>query len=263
MTTSRTILLAVALLAQNIQLPAAASGPLRVIISGGFANAYHAVLPEFERTTSLMVTTTSGASQGNGPDTIGAQLRRGVSADLVIMSREGLEALVAGGRIASGRIVDLARTPTGIAVRAGAPKPDISSVDALTQTLLRAGTVALPGSTTGIYLTTMLFPRLGIAGRITTKVTARGADAVALVAAGDAALAIQPASELLHAPGVDYVGPIPREVQFISVFSAGVVAGADGAAAATRLIAYLTSTAASPAIVAAGMEPVPADVSKR
>src|ERR1700676_3356620 len=103
-----------------------ALGQVKVIMSGGFASAYRSALPEFERTTGIAVTTGSGASQGNGPETIGAQLRRGVPADMVIMSREGLNDLIAGGRIVAGTDVDLAQTPLGVAVRAGAPKPDIA-----------------------------------------------------------------------------------------------------------------------------------------
>jgi len=94
---------------------------VKVIMSGGFATAYRSALPEFERTTGIAVTTGSGASQGNGPETIGAQLRRGVPADMVIMSREGLNDLIAEGRIVAGTDVNLAQTPLGVAVRAGAP----------------------------------------------------------------------------------------------------------------------------------------------
>ena len=113
-------------------------GQVKVIISGGFAPAYREVVPEFERTTGISVTTASGASQGTGPDTIGAMLRRGEAADLVILNRQGLAELTAEGKIVAGTDVDLAETLIGIAVRAGRPKPDISTVDAFRQTLLRA-----------------------------------------------------------------------------------------------------------------------------
>src|ERR1700740_2685501 len=106
----------------------AASAQLKVMISGGFSGPYEKLLPEFERTTGIKVTTGSGSSQGNGPQTIGAQLARGAAYDIVILSREGLTDLIAAKRIAAGTDVDLARTPIGVAVRAGAPKPDVSSV---------------------------------------------------------------------------------------------------------------------------------------
>ena len=227
---------------------------VKVIMSGGFATAFRAALPEFERTTGIAVTTGSGASQGRGPETIGAQLRRGAPADMVIMSREGLNDLIAEGRIVAGTDVDLAQTPLGVAVRAGAPKPDIGTVAAFKQTLLNAKSIAVVGSTTGIYLTTTLFPRFGVDSNA-VKVTARGTESAAMVAAGDAELVVQPVSELLPMSGLDFVGPIPSEVQYISVFSAAVVTGSKEVEASKRLISFLASEKASVAIKQAGMEP--------
>src|SRR5262244_609771 len=126
-----------------------ASAQLKVIISGGFSAPYQQLLPEFERKTGVKVTTGSGSSQGTGPQTIGAQLARGVAADVVILSREGLTELIAAHRIAAGTDVDLARTPLGVAVRAGAPKPDVSTVEAFKQVVLKAKVVAVPSSTSG------------------------------------------------------------------------------------------------------------------
>src|SRR5215831_17183124 len=127
---------------------------LKVIISGGFSAPYRELLPEFERTAGMTVTTTTGGSQGAGPNTIEAQLNRGVPADVVILNKAGLQDLIAHGKIVSGTEVDLAQTPLVIAVRAGAPKPDIRTVEAFKQTLLRAKSVTFTSSTTGIYLTT-------------------------------------------------------------------------------------------------------------
>ena len=226
---------------------------VKVIMSGGFATAYQSALPEFEQTTGIVVTTGSGASQGNGPETIGAQLRRGVPADMVIMSREGLDDLIREGKIVEGTDVDLAQTPLGVAVRAGAPKPDIGTVEDFRQTLLNARSIVVPGSTTGIYLTTTLFPRFGVDSKV-VKVTARSKESIAMVASGDAQLVVQPVSELLHMPGIDFVGPIPSEVQYISVFSAAVVAGSKEVEASKRLISFLASEKAFGAIKQAGME---------
>jgi molybdate transport system substrate-binding protein len=234
-------------------LPTLALAQLKVITSGGFATAYREALPEFERTTSITVATTSGASQGSGPNTIGAQLRRGVPADVVILSREGLDELIAEGRIVAATDVNLAQTPLGMAVREGAPKPDISTVDAFKQTLLRAKSIAFANSTTGIYMTTKLFPRLGIAEQVAAKSTTVG---VGAVARGDAEIAIQPVSELLHVAGTAFVGTLPRDVQYLSVFAAAVVAGSPQPEAAKRLIAFLASEQATSAIKNSGMEPV-------
>src|SRR6201987_2620529 len=156
--------------------PVAASAQLNVLISGGFSGAYEQLLPEFERTSGIKVTTGSGASQGAGPQTIAAQLTRGVPANVVILSREGLSELIAVKKIVAGTDVDLARVPLGVAVRAGTPAPDVSTVEAFKDVLLKAKTVAIPGSTSGIWLKTELFPRLGIADKINVKATSRGAE---------------------------------------------------------------------------------------
>src|SRR5256885_9039325 len=233
-------------------LPKPAIAQINVITSGGFAGAYREILPDFERTTGITVTTTTGASQGSGPNTIGAQLRRGVPADVVIMSREGLQELIAEGRTHPGTATNLAMTPLGMAVRAGAPKPDISTVEAFKQTLLRAKSITFASSTTGIYLTTMLFPRLGIAGEMAAKSTTA---AVPAVPRGEPGLAIQPGSELLHVAGTEFVGPVPKDIQYISVFAAAAVAGTKELERAGRLIAFLNSDSAAAATKKAGMEP--------
>jgi len=237
-------------------LPSVAAAQLNVIISGGFSPPYKEVLPSFERTTGIKVTTGSGASQGSGPETIGAQLRRGVPADVVILSREGLDELIAERRIAAGTDVDLAKTLIGIAVRAGAAKPNIATVDAFKQAMVRAKTIAMPGSTSSVYLTKELFPKLGIDRDISVKMTARGAESVALVARGEAVIAIQPVSELMHVAGIDFVGPIPSDIQRVAVFAAGVVTGSKQLEAGRRLIAFLRSPNATTAIRNSGMEPV-------
>src|SRR5579863_4636517 len=107
-----------------------AAAHLHVLISGGFSGAYEALLPEFMQASGLKVTTGSGASQGKGPQTIAAQLARGIPADVVILSREGLSELIAANKIVAGTDVDLARVPLGVAVRAGTTKPDVSTVEA-------------------------------------------------------------------------------------------------------------------------------------
>jgi molybdate transport system substrate-binding protein len=229
---------------------------MNVLISGGFHGPYNALLPEFERASGIKVTTGSGASQGTGPQTIAAQLARGMPADVVILSREGLDELIAAKRIIAGTDVDLARVPVGVAVRTGTPKPDVSTVESFTQVLLKAKTVAIPGSTSGIWLTSDLFPRLGIAGKVNVRLTPRGTDSAAMVAAGDADLAVQPTSDIMHAPGVDFAGNIAAEIQFVQTFSAAVVAGSGEIADSRRLIEFLASARACEAIRKSGMEPL-------
>jgi molybdate transport system substrate-binding protein len=229
--------------------------PLKVLISGGFSGAYEKLLPQFERTSGIKVTTGSGASQGTGPQTIAAQLARGVPADVVILSREGLGELIAATRIVAGTDVDLARVPLGVAVRAGAPKPDVSTVEGFKQILLKAKTVAVPGSTSGIWLATDLFPRLGIADQINVRAMPRGSDVTGLVAAGGADLGVLPVSEIVPAAGVDFAGKIAAEIQFVQVFSAAAVAGSEQIEGAKRLIEFLGSARAAEAITNSGMEP--------
>jgi molybdate transport system substrate-binding protein len=232
------------------------SAQLNVLISGGFAGAYEQLLPEFQRMSGIKVTTGSGASQGSGPQTIAAQLGRGVAADVVILSREGLSELIAAKMIAAGTDMDLARVRLGVAVRAGTTKPDVSTVEGFEQALLQAKTVAIPGSTGGIWLTHDLFPRLGITEKINIKLAPRGTDATGMVAGGDADLAVLPVSEILHAAGVDFAGRIAPDIQFVQVFSAAVVAGSGEIEGSKRLIEFLASGRSSEAIRNSGMEPL-------
>jgi molybdate transport system substrate-binding protein len=233
-------------------LPTDSFGQIKVLMSGGFSYAYQELLPEFEKTTGITVSTAQAGSQGDGPNTIGAHLRRGEAADVVIMTREGLAELIAANRIVAGTVVDLAQSPLGMAVRTGALKPDISTVEAFKQTLLRAKSITLI-STPGIYMTTKLFPQLGIAGAVAGKITNAGA---AGVANGKTELAILPVSELIHAPGVDFMGTIPEEIQYVSVFTAAVVVGSKELETSKQLIAFLSSESARMAIMKSGMEPL-------
>ncbi len=246
----------VVIVATLLMCPLAASAQLKVLISGGFSGPYEQLSPEFERTTGIKVATGSGSSQGTGPQTIGAQLARGVPTDVVILSREGLTELIAAHRIAAGTDVDLARTPIGVAVRAGAPKPDVSTVEAFKQVVLKARLVAVPSSTSGIFLRDEVFPRLGIADKVRLTLTPRGTGAAAMVAAGEADIGLLPVSEIVHAPGVELAGVIAEEIQLNQIFSAAVVAGSKELEAAKRLIAFLASERASEVIRKGGMEPL-------
>jgi molybdate transport system substrate-binding protein len=229
---------------------------LKVIISGGFSGAYEKLIPEFERSSGIKVETGSGASQGNGPQTIGSQLARGVPADVVILSREGLTDLMAANRIAPGSDADLAQVPIGVAVRAGAPKPGVSTVEAFKRIVTTARLVAVPASTSGIFLVKEVFPRLGIADKVNVKMTPRGTGAAEMVANGEADVGLLPVSEILHAHGVEMAGAIHEDIQLIQIFSAAMVAGSKQPDAARRLIDFLASDRAASAIEKAGMEPL-------
>ena len=236
-----------------VAFPSASFAQVKVLASNGFGAAYRGALPDFEKTTGIKVTTMEGASQGNGPNTIGAQLRRGEYADMVIMNKAGLDDLIAEGKIAPGTNVDLAQTLLAVAIRTGAPKPDIGTIDAFKKTLLSAKTVSIDASTSGIYLTTKGFARLGIAKEMEGKTIKEGA---AAVASGKADIAVLLVSEILPVKGAEVVAPVPAEVQDANVFSAAVVKGAKEAESAKRLIAFLASQSASAAIKKSGMEPM-------
>lgn len=233
--------------------PQPALAQIKVMTSGGFAAPLREMLPEFEKSYGTMVEVILGKSQGNDPATISAQLGRGVAADIVILSREGLNDLVSAHRIVAHSDIDLAKTPLGLAVRAGAPKPDISTVEGFKTALLQAKSITYPSSTTGIYMTTKLFPRLGIADAVIPKSSNAG---IAAVAKGDAEIAIQPVSELLHVSGTEFVAALPKEIQYISVFSAALVARPGRNGEAEKLMAFLGSAEAKDAIRHAGMEPL-------
>jgi molybdate transport system substrate-binding protein len=228
---------------------------LTVMISGGFSLAYRQVLPEFERTTGIAVTTLSGSSQGTGPKTIKSQLDQGAEVDVVILSREGLDELIAAGRIAAGSEVGLADAALGAAVREGSARPDIGTVDTLKRTLLAAHLVMLPASTSGIFMKNDVFPKLGIADKVASKMVARGADSTAALAAGEADLAIGPVSELVHQPGIELIGALPDEVQLVQTFTAAITRTAHHPEQAKRLIGFLASDQALAAIKNAGMQP--------
>ena len=168
------------------------------------------------------------------------------------MSKEGLGELLAEGRIIPASAVDLAQARLGVAVRAGTPKPDINTVEAFRHMLLRSKSINAV-STTGLYLTEKLLPQLGIAGEVTGKIKG---GTVTTVASGEVEIGIRPVSELVKLPGIDFVGPVPKEVQYLSMFSAAIVAGSKQVDAGQRLIRFLGSETAEAAIRRSGMDPV-------
>ncbi|SAK82319.1 extracellular solute-binding protein [Caballeronia calidae] len=248
--------LAIAFAGAIVAFSSGARAEITVLMSGGFGLAYQEVLPEFERTTGIKIVTTTGASQGTGPSTIKAQLERGAHADLVILSKEGLDELSVTGRILRGTEVGLATTPLGAAVHAGSPKPDVTNEAALRKSLLEARLITMPGSTSGMYIKDTVLQKLGIADKVRVRVVARGVESTKMLAAGESDMALGPVSELVHLPGVDFVGALPNEFQLVQEFTAAIIKGSNQVDDAKRLIAFLSSGKASAAIRKAGMEPV-------
>ena len=161
------------------------------------------------------------------------------------------------GKVVAGSQVDLVRSSIGFAVKTGAPRPDISTVEALKRTLLASPSIAYSASASGTYYETELLKNLGIEAQVKPKSRRILSERVGtVVARGDAALGLQQVSELLPIAGIDYIGPLPVEVQRVTVFSAGVATGSKQPAAAAELIRYLASPAAAPTIAKTGLEPV-------
>lgn len=249
---------ALALVVATLLLVSAAQGAeINVLISGGFSAAYRTLIPEFERATKHTVATAAGPSMGTTPQAIPNRLQRGEPADVLIMVSTALDALIAQGKVVPGSRIDLARSKIGMVVRSGEPKPDISTVEALKRTLIAAKSIAYSDSASGVYLSTVLFQRLGIADQVLPKSRMIPAEPVAaVVARGEAQLGFQQISELLPVPGVDLVGPLPAEAQQVTVFSGGIVAASKEPAAAQTLLQFLASPAAAEAIAKSGLEPV-------
>jgi molybdate transport system substrate-binding protein len=233
----------------------AAADELRVMTSGTFTAAFLELAPRFERATGhrLVAATTS---MGVGADSIPSRLQRREPADVVILDDEAMTQLIAAGAVVPGTRTPLARSGIGMAVRAGAPKPDISTLDALRRTLLAAASVAVSSSVSGRYVSTELYQRLGIAADMAPKSRRIERERVgAVVARGEAEIGFQQTSELLPVPGIDYVGPLPPEVQRVSVFSAAVAAHSTSPAAAAALIRFLASADAAATVSKTGLEP--------
>ena len=230
---------------------------IRVMTSGAFTAAYLELIPRLELLTKKKLVT-AATSIGTGETSIPNRLRRGEPVDVVIVADGVLIGFIKDGLIMAESYTPLARSAIGMAVRAGAPKPDIGTVDALKRTLLQAQSIAYSASVSGDYLTKELFQRLGIADQVMSKsrLIGGGERVGAVVARGEAEIGFQQISELLPVPGIDHVTPLPPEVQKVSVFSAGVAVTTRDADAAHALIKFLASPEAARAITNSGLEPI-------
>jgi molybdate transport system substrate-binding protein len=237
----------------------AGAAEVRVMISGGLTAAYQALVPEFERVTGNKVITAYGPSMGTTANAIPVRLERGEPADVLILVGYALEDLIKQGKAVAGSRVDIVKSPIGVCVKSGAPKPDISSADSLKRALLAAKSVAYSDSASGVYVSTEMFAKLGIADQMKDKAKKIPATPVAeIVAHGDAEIGMQQISEMLPVAGVDIVGPLPADLQKITIFSAGIASVSKEPDAGKALIKFLASPAASATLVKSGLEPIPA-----
>src|ERR1700738_3136106 len=250
-------ILALSLAATLLLAGTASAAEVRVMISGGLTAAFKELVPEFERTTGNKVLTAYGPSMGTTVNAIPVRLERGEPADVLIMVGYALGDLVKQGKVVADSRGDLVKSPIGIAVKSGAPKPDISSADSIKSALLAAKSIAYSDSASGVYVSTEMFAKLGIADEMKDKARKIPATPVGeIVAHGDAEIGFQQFSELKPVQGIDIVGPVPSELQKITVFSAGIATGSKEPDAGKALIKFLASPAARAEIVKSGLEPI-------
>lgn len=239
---------------------AAPAADVRVMISAGFYGVYSDLGPAFERDRGHRLVTTRGPSMGDSPEAIPARLARGETADVVILDAGALDDLAKKGLVRADSWVELAQSLIGMVVPAGAPKPDIGSVEALRATLLAAKSIAYSDSGSGTYLSTVLFPKLGISDRIAGNVRKvrgppSGEPVAAVVARGEAEIGFQQVAELINVPGIDFVGTIPADVQPKTFFAGALTTAAGEPEAAGALLRFLASPEAAPSIAKRGLTP--------
>jgi molybdate transport system substrate-binding protein len=242
-----------------IAAPACAAD-VHVMISAGYFKVYSEVGPAFERASGHRLVTTRGPSMGDSPEAIPARLARGELADVVIMDGHAADELGKRGAVHPASKVELARSQVGMVVRAGAPKPDIGSVESFRRVLLAAKSIAYSDSGSGTYLSGTLFAKLGVADQVLPKSRRvrgppSGEPVAAVVARGEAEIGFQQVSELIHVAGVTFVGALPAELQPGFSFAGAVTVTARQPEAATALLRFLASPDVAPVLVRTGLAP--------
>jgi molybdate transport system substrate-binding protein len=245
----KTALYALAAALATFLAPAAGAAEIKVIASNAVREPYRELVPVFEKSTGHKVTIDWG-----GTVDIVKRVSGGEIADVVIIPAARIDDFVMQGRLVSR--VDLARSGVGVAVRAGAARPDISSAAALRSALLAAKSIVLSSGPSSLYLPTM-FQKMGIADALKPKIIqiGPGLPVGETIARGEGEIGFTQMSELMSVKGVDYLGPLPAEVQFVTVFSAGLHAAAPAPEAARALLKFLTGPEAAPALKRHGLEP--------
>jgi molybdate transport system substrate-binding protein len=231
--------------------PTARSDEIKVMASAAVKETYLELVPQFENASGHKVVTI-----WSGTADMMKRLKAGESVDLVIIGTNSLEELIKLDKIEPGSRVDFVKSGVGVAVRAGAPKPDISSGDAVRRALLSARSIGYSSGPSGVYLDG-LFQRMGIADQLKPKLKQppSGASVGEMVARGEVEIGFQQVSELIHLSGIDFLGPLPSDIQQITIFSSGIHTGAAKPDAAKALAKFLTSPSATMVIKKNGMEP--------
>jgi molybdate transport system substrate-binding protein len=222
---------------------------VNVLCSIGTRTVLEAVTPAFEQANNAKL-----AARYNSSNALMRHIEAGEPVDVVLFTATALDDLIVHGKVA--RRIDLCRSPVGLAVAKGAPKPDIGSVEAFRHTLLAARSIAHSKSgASGLYFIELI-KQLGIADVVAAKARVLDGIVADVVARGEAEVAIQQISELMQSDGIDIAGPLPDALQSITIFSAGVFVDAREPQTAQALVTYLTSPAAAPIYQAKGLEPI-------
>lgn len=238
----------------------ALAADVHVMISAGFFHVYSQLGPAFEKATGHHLVTVRGPSLGDSPEAIPARLARGEPADVAILDGSSADELARRGLAEAGTKTTLALSQIGMVVRQGEPKPDISTVQALRQAMLDAKSIAYSDSGSGTYIRTKMLARMGIADQVAGKARAirgppSGEPVAAVVARGEAQIGFQQVSELIHVPGVTFVGAIPADLQPGFTFAGILTRNSREPEAAKALLAFLSSGEAAPVITEAGLAP--------
>jgi molybdate transport system substrate-binding protein len=229
----------------------ASAAEIKVIGSPGTREPYTLLVPGFEKATGHKVTTTWG-----GVTAVAKRVADGEVADVVILPAAQIDDLIKQGKLVADSRVNVASSGIGVAIRAGAPKIDASSSEGIRKALLAAKAIAYSAGPSGIHME-RLIAMWGLTDQLKAKIVPPipNVPIGEVVARGDAEIGFQQVSELIHVAGISYIGPLPADIQHITVFSSGIHTGAKQAEQAKALVKFITAPAAVPVIKKHGLEP--------
>jgi molybdate transport system substrate-binding protein len=241
-------------------LTSAQAADITVMISAGFYGVYHQLAPLYERQTGHRLITVRGPSMGDSPEAIPTRLSLGQKADVVILDGEAAQHLAHAGQVRPASITTLALSQIGAAVKLNAPKPDIATEDAFRNTLLAAKSIAYSDSGSGTYIANTMFKKMGIEEQVSTKSRKvrgppSGEPVAAVIARGEAEIGFQQVSEIIHVPGITYLGPIPASLQPGFSFAGAITSTSAQADLAASLLQFLSDPKVAPVLIHAGLKP--------
>ena len=222
---------------------------IKILSGGAMKSLMVEVVPLFERASGAKVEIKFALTS-----VLKKEIEGGAAFDIALLPRPELDALVEAGRVAAGTQTDITRSAVGLAVRAGAPKPDIGTVDALKRTLQAAKSIGYSDGPSGAYIAELLV-RLGIAGEMKPKTRLTSRPVAEIVAEGEAEVGMQQIVAILPVKGAELVGPLPGELQNIIVYAAGLATGSGQSGTARAFIALMATPEVARLIRAKGMEP--------